>query len=206
MPTALLDFAKYVRPEVPGCPEIMILDAIKQAGIEFCERTKIAKEVVTITTVADEPRYALTTEEGTTPDMILVVKREDAENLDPSSHEEFTDEHFDRDSGEPRYYYLDDNEIVLGMIPSGVEDLDVTVKLRPTEEATTLPDVLANKYKRKIACGAKARLMVMAGKPWSNPAAAQFNESEFQKAIDDANLREAKGNTNKRLRVTGHYF
>jgi hypothetical protein len=202
MPAALTVFAKYVRPEVSGCPELIILDAIKRAGMEFCKRTKIIRETLTLTTVVDQASYALDTEEGTVADEVLAVKREGADNLDPSSYYEFSANHMDRDTGPPNYYYLDvGGELVLGNIPDAVEDLVVTVRVRPTDEATTLPAELADRYMLEIAAGAKAILMIQRNKPWSDPDGAALNGALFEQNIDNVNLRDAKGAARKPLRT-----
>lgn len=206
MPAALTAFAKYVRPEVPGCPEIVILDAVRRAGIEFCKKTRIIRETLTVTTVEDQARYTLNTMAGTRVDEVLAVKRDQAENLNPSSFVEFTDYHMDRNTGAPNYFYLDGNELVLGNIPEGEEELEVIVRLMPLENATTLPDELADRYLMEIAAGAKSFLMFQRNKPWTDLEGAATNNAMFQKAINEANLRHAKGGAGKRLRTTLHYF
>ena len=35
------DFLPLILPRAPGCPEPIAFDAIRQAAIEFCERTRI---------------------------------------------------------------------------------------------------------------------------------------------------------------------
>lgn len=203
---ALADFAQYVRPEVPGCPEIMILDALRQAGIEFCERTKVLRQTLVVNTVVDTASYdlaALVTA-GTEPDEILFVSRDNGD-LEPSSEYEFQANNLDQ-SGSPQYYYLDGTTMVVGFKPTAVEALTVRVKTRPAEAASTLPDELYRRYRREIAAGAKTQLMLMANQPWSNPQQAAIYNSIFNGAVDDENLRHAKGGDNKTLRTTLHMF
>jgi hypothetical protein len=206
MPAALTTFAKYVRPEVAGCPEIVILDAIKRAGIEFCKRTRAIRQSVTLTTVADQARYTLATETGTKPEEVLAVKRDGADNLNPSSFADFTNYHMDRETGTPNFYYLDGNQLVLGNIPEGEEELEVIVRIRPTEDATTLPDELAERYLMEIAAGAKAYLMSQRNKTWTDIEGAAINNATFNKAISNANLRAAKGGASKPLRTKSQFF
>jgi hypothetical protein len=206
---ALSDFAKYVRPEVAGCPDIMILDAILQAGIEFCKRTKVAKQTFDVTTVVDEPLYSLTglVDAGTVVDEILIVKRNEFDDLCKSSFGEFEDYRLDVLSGTPHYFYLnDEDEMVLGNIPNAVETLTVTVKTIPAEGATTLPDVLASRYRHQIASGAKSILMLMNNQAWTDVKMASIHGNLFEEAIGTFNLRHAKGNGSKPLRVTPHFF
>lgn len=204
---ALSDFAKYVRPEVAGCPDIILLDAILRAGIEFCKRTRVFKEVVSVVTAIGDARYTLATSAGTVPEEILNIKRNEYDALDASSFKEFEDNDFDVLSGTPHYYYLDvDGELVLGMIPNAVETLTATVKIRPAEDADELPDEMANRYKHQIASGAKSILMLMNNQAWTDIKMASIHASLFEEAIADANLRDAKGASRKPLRTMPHFF
>lgn len=204
---ALTDFARYVRPEVPGCPDIQILDAVLHAGIEFCKRTKIARETITLTTVVDTARYDLTAElaANTEPDEVLSVARGDYFDLTPSSEAEFLACALTL-PGTPRYFYQDGRELVLGDIPNAVEDLTVTVKTYPGEAATTIPDQLYQRYRLEIAAGAKALLMVMQGQPWTNLEGASIHGGLFNRAIDRENLRYAKGGGATPLRTVAQFM
>lgn len=204
---ALADFARYVRPEVPGCPEIQILDAILRAGINFCKDTKLLRETVEITTVAGTAAYDLTAElsTGVEPDEILSVSRGEYDDLEPSSEVEFQDNGYEA-SGTPRYFYLDGLNLVLGNKPDAVETLDVEVKCIPSRDATTLPDELFRRYRDEIAAGAKSLLMMMDKQAWTNLQQAAIYKSMFDGAVDSENLRYAKGGGSKPLRVDAHFF
>lgn len=204
MSATLLSFAKYVRPEVPGCPDIQILDAILHAGIEFCERTREVRESVNVVTADGTASYALTVAAGTKPDEILSVKRSTVP-LTPSSENLFFALRLDL-PGTPNYFYLEGSNIVLGLKPTSVETLVAVVKTSPSEAATTLPDELYNRYRTEIASGAKAMLMVMKGAPWSDLKQAAVYASLFDQAITAANLRYARGASKTPLRTTAHFF
>ena len=60
MPTAIADFVKYVRTEVPGCPEPLIDDAVMRTCIDFCTRTELLSEIIELVTSATLPTYAVT--------------------------------------------------------------------------------------------------------------------------------------------------
>jgi hypothetical protein len=204
---ALSAFAKYVRPDVPGCPDIMILDAILRAGIEFCKRTKIIKQSLSINTVIGQASYVINTTAGTVADEVLQVNRGKYDELTRSSFKEFENCGLDKLNGHPQYFYMDaGHKLVLGNIPNSVEALDIVVRIRPTEDATTLPDELADRYLFEIASGAKSVLMLMAKQAWSDPQLASVHRGLFQEAIDGANLREAKGASRTPLRVASHFF
>jgi hypothetical protein len=204
---ALANFAKYVRPEVPMCPEIQILAAILRAGIEFCKRTKIMQEVVMLNTVVDTPSYDLTDLmlDDTEPDDVLSVRR-DGRELDPTSQYDALRSEEDTETGIPYYYFLSGRNLHLVLTPNEVEPLEVTIKVRPAETATTLPDDLYRRYNPDIAAGAKSFLMMQANQPWTNLQQAAIYKNMFDTAIVKENLRYAKGGGAKPLRVRQHSF
>ena len=204
---ALADFAKYVRAEVPMCPEIQLLDAILRAGIEFCKRTKIMQQVVTVNTVINTPSYDLTLlmTTGSEPDDVLSVRR-DGNELDVSSQYDTLASEMDSITGTPRSYFLEGRKLYLVSTPDAVEALQVTIKARPAETATTLPDVVYQRYNAEIAAGAKYFLMMQANQPWTNLQQSAIYRSVFDGAIAKENLRYAKGGGSKPLRTRLHSF
>ena len=208
MATALIQFAKYVRPEVIGCPEIQILDAILRAAIVFCNKSRYIKETFNVTTVAGTNKYVMANmPAGVQAREIISVKRGLYYDLDPSSFREFQNNDLNTLSGTPNYFYMDkDRNLALGMKPIAIETLSVTAIVRPTEAAVTLPDTLFDEYVDEIAAGAKSRLMVMKGQLWTDVQQASIYQGLFNDAIESSNVRESKGSTNKALRIVGSYF
>lgn len=78
----------------------------------------------------------------------------------------------------------------------------VRVVLRPAFNATELPDWILEKHADGIASGAKYRLMMEQGRPWSNPNLAPLHKSVFNDSIDRACV-EASRNTQF---DKGHYY
>ena len=208
MAASLIQFAKYVRPEVMGCSEIQILDAILRAAIVFCNKSRYIKETFNVPTVAGTNKYVLVNMPADVQAREIVnVKRGLYQDLDPSSFREFQNNNLNTLTGTPQYFYMDkDRKLVLGNIPVAIETLSVTAIVRPKETAATLPDTLFDEYVDEIAAGAKSRLMVMKGQPWTDIQQASIYRVLFNDAIDDSNTRESKGSTNKSLRMVGSYF
>jgi hypothetical protein len=70
MPKPLTDFLSLVRPKLPGCPEIILTDAIREAAIEFCERSRLIDGSIDIATIIGATSYAVdgnTARTSTTP-------------------------------------------------------------------------------------------------------------------------------------------
>lgn len=82
------------------------------------------------------------------------------------------------------YYSTDGSKvhITLQSDTAALDDLKFAISFKPTQDATTLDDDLYNDNLEAIAHGAKARLMAMPGKDWSNPQLSAYHKNEFEKA------------------------
>ena len=206
MTTTAADFAKWVRPFVAKCPELTILDAIMQAAIEYCERTKIATEVVQVITVANTPSYSLPITTGYEPQSIEYVKR-NGYPLTPSD-KRTTDTKPLMSSSEPREYYLGaDQKLVFFPTPDDITTHDVSVVVAPGINAASVPDVLLlNRRYQAISAKACAILHDMVDVEWTNPAKATEESGIFEAAVAKENRNRLTGRGTKRLRVKTQTF
>lgn len=181
----LSGIARLVRIAVPGCPEPLIADAIIDAAIEFCRKTRAVTEDVTVTTVAADATYPLTTSANTRAWRVLRVER-DTVPLNKSSKPVFDANVHLRAAGTASHYYLDDDTLTLGPVPEAIETLDVSVVVEPVLGATTIPDVLYNDWRRVVASGAKAVLLAIPKTEWQSLSDATVELGLFRAGIDDA--------------------
>lgn len=89
-----------------------------------------------------------------------------------------------------------EDRVNLNVTPAPAEEgilFEVKVALRPTEDATEIPDELGNYYADALADGAMARLYEMPDQPWSDPARAVSKRDEFNSAIKRTAARVSKG-------------
>ena len=195
--------ANRVRIKVPGCPEPIIRDAIIQAARDFCEQTRAITQEFTLVTAANVALNDLAAylTAGTRAVRIEYVERDvNPYGLFPSSKPEFEENSDLRQSGDPQKFYLDNNAIVLGPIPYQVENLSCSVAIVPTEDATTIPDVLDNDWRLAIAAGAAALLLSMPKQSWADINAAAIEAATFQAGIDRAIKRRDIDGTTGRVR------
>ena len=66
---------------------------------------------------------------------------------------------------------------------------------RPTLTATGIEKWIGDKYVETIAAGAKARLMMQPGRPWTDVAQAQVQGAMFMGGISSAKIQAYKTNT-----------
>ncbi len=131
----LENFLPTILGRLPGCPEMILEKAVRDACIEFCKRTRLLTQSVTVDVEADEPRTELYPDADVTWEVLDL--RRDGSPLTALNREEFLVQNYNVDTGTPGYYYLDgDRVLVLGPIPSEAETLTALVSSRPTDTAT----------------------------------------------------------------------
>jgi len=183
----------------------MILEnAVRDACIEFCKRTRLLVERVDVTVVAGESVVALTP----TTDLhweVLEVRRDNTW-LTPLNRHDVLIGVYGTQTGAPQYYYLEgDRSLVLAPVPDANETLTSLVSLRPTDTATTVADVLYSDYREPIAAGARAWVRRNYG-DWVNTQFEAEDRQIFEYAIHNQNIRRARGGANTALRVRAYAF
>lgn len=190
------DIVPFVAPEVPGCPEVLIKQALVQAAIEFCAETLAWQEIQDPIVLIDKsneldvevPRDA----------RIVTVKDIWASNrkLRPVT----MDQLFERipnwqtaEGSEPVYYNASADWQTIRIFPIPLDSKRAKITMRvayaPTLSATTLPDEIVTKHLDGLTGGAKSRLMLMPGRSWSSAQLAgvyrvQFNDQMLKAKID----------------------
>lgn len=194
-------FTKWVRPSVPGCPEPVLLEAIRQSALEFCIRTKLLTEDVNVAIQAGTSVYALPIDPAFQAVDILYLKKE-GRSLTPSSRRD-NDQDETIASGSVKNYYLNGLlDLVVYPTPDTNETLTASVVVAPISNSDEIPDelLLGNRY-LAIAAGAKASLMMMDAVPWANPQSGMMARSTYDIAIEGEQIARAKGTGPKRLRT-----
>ena len=200
----------FVQVYVPDCPKALIIEAIRQACIEFCQYSRFwRKELDAFYTVATDSEYELITPTDSTIADVLLIKV-NKEVLEPKTQDDLEviyNEWRDQ-SGEPKYFFLKNtNTSILVPKPIGVYPVRVLVALKPTQSAQGVDEIIYEEYKDAIKHGALAYLMLMAEKTWSNPNMSAFYQSQFESSIQESKMRAEKGYAlRKTFRVKAHYI
>ena len=205
MAASLEVFLPMVRGRLPGCPDMILYDAVRDACIEFCKRTRLLTEDVAIDVVQGERTVELLPDTDTAWE-VLKVWRTDGDVLTASNRQDIADSDYDIDSGTPRWYYLEgDRLLVLGAYPNANETLTARVTIRPKDTATRVHDTLWQDYRQPICAGARAWVRRHYGE-WINDKQEAEDRSVFELGVHQANLRRARGGANAQLRVRAHPF
>ena len=191
-PVPLTEFVRRVSVDIPKCPGPTIRDAVWDVTRDWCRRTWCVSKTFQIT---GETEGAWMVSLGGKLGGILVVSGIGHAHVAGDvmrfvKRNDFPPEQkslFDHAASNTRGYRIDENGTDIHVYPMQKgETLTLNVILEPELTAGELPDCLKNEWLRPIVAGIKARLMEMAGKPWSNPSLSMHHMAVYEDGIQTA--------------------
>lgn len=201
----------YCLPELPGVPAPVLDAYINRAWFDFAKDSLCWSEWQAVTLQDGVDTYTLSPPGGAAVHLVIDAQQ-GANILVPRGPEQLLmhDATFAERRGTPNGYSLSQaKELVIYPRPQA-DDVALPVRVHvafvPTLAATTLPDQFAEKYLDPLAAGAKARLMAMVGKEWSNPSAAAFNAAIFDAGVTSAVVERMKGGAQGAITVRARSF
>lgn len=213
MAKAYEEFFPWVLPEVPGCPEIAAIQAIRDATINFCEMS-LAHQVDhdPVGVVAQVADYDL--EAPVTGTRVIKVMRAwyKGQELQPGAPDQVRDPSLYNQSiggyvttySTPKAFTQKDAD-TFSLLPIPDQTLASAITMRvalaPLRTSTGCEDFLYEQWVEPIASGAVAKLQLSAGKPYSNPAAAAINQARFMQGVNAARQKANRGYTRASLSV-----
>ena len=210
------DWTPEILPDVPGCPDPLIEDSVRDVVIDFCQRTrwltKVNATAADVTGGAGERVFA--TPLLTTGNRVVEAKA--AWYLDkplklwtPEEAEENLGSTWATQTGEPRAIVMDRLDTYY-VAPSPTVTAAAALKMRlvtaPLPTATTCDDLIRNRWREAIKHGAIARLCSMQNKKWTNPDRAGVSAGIYGGAVASAQLAAARGMTKRTLQVRPVFF
>lgn len=194
-----------VLPDVPGCGNDVAINALRNACIELLQKSFIYRqEQDPITVTAGTAVYDLDSFTGYR--IVGVTSAYFGDNpIVPVSADmlQKAKRHWETEKGFVEGYMLNDSESVrLYRIPTENGVLSMTLALAPTVKSVGIETFIYDLYSEGIAAGAKARLMAIPGKPYTNLDLSVMNRAMFSSAIRDAKWRAIKSLSSANLTVT----
>lgn len=180
----------YLLPEVPGAPDSLAKQAIMRTANEFCWESGVWNEIQDPITIQDNNnQYDLEAPSGAqivTIKSIWMINRE----LVPVTMErlqELIPNWQEATGSDPAYYNCPSDWSVVRIypIPVGANGSKMTIRATytPDQFGNYLPKFLVDTFLDELMAGAKARLMLMPGKSWSNPQLAMVNQVAFNEGV-----------------------
>ncbi|MFZ6731983.1 hypothetical protein ACO0LG_08700 [Undibacterium sp. Ji42W] len=204
--TPFTSFLNEVLPYVHDCPQFVAVNAIRNAAIEFCDRSGYWQlDVPDVAEVDGQATYQVTVPAGTRVvdihtawfNEILII---------PHSIEElnrlFRGVHWRNLVGQPKFLYSSpDGFVHLVPAPTVSGVVRVRVTLAPTRTSTGIDSDIYEKQAEVIAHGARARLLGTAGQPFYDPVQSVSQRTAFLSGCNDAKIRANKATSRASVQV-----
>lgn len=157
--------------DLPQVPEILALDRLRDAARIFCELTHYWQEDVTVTPVEGTTAYPITLPAG----LVVAEVRKALQG------------------GEPVAFGMDGRATITLEELAGTGAVTVTAAVKPAHDGATLYEAIAEEYRDAVASGARAKLLMIVGKPWSQPELAAAHWDMFTSACNKARREVENG-------------
>lgn len=187
------DFFDYVLPDVPNCGQDLATIAIRNATMDFFEATGVYVVTATpIVAIAGTPTYTLAASAGWD---VAQVKAAwfNGTAISPTREDSISKAYanWTAQTGAPaRFMCEDTNKIRLVPYPDAASAgllLTMRQTLKPSRDSTGIStDWVFSSWVEVIADGAKARLMMMPAKAWSNPMLGEYFKARYASGLADA--------------------
>lgn len=214
-------FFPYVQPLVPGCPEPLMVQALRNAAISFCSRTDLIQRIFTPDVVAGQNAFAIDVPNDMQIGRVLAMSYKNHRLL-PSTPDDTYSALAIRGTaigdaqphtGSPRVYFQttpDSGTFYVYPIPDAPAALAAGITLRvsfvPDQDAETVDDTLFTSYCEGIANGALGRLLLMPGQTFSNANASKVFHDKFESAVTIARRDKEMGYTSGSQRIAPRPF
>lgn len=194
-------FLPYVTQYAPDVSEFVAIDAIRNACIEFCERTMIWEyDIPSIDIVALKSNYVIPSPADTKVVSILQAYYNTDILLIPKAPDELASiyrmSNWQTLQGTPQFITrIIKPEVVIVPVPFAATDdsLRLRVALAPTRDSQEVDSEIYEQWAEVIARGARARIYGHPKQPYYDKAAAMEEARMFRVGINEARIQVAKG-------------
>lgn len=207
-------FLPEVMPYVRDVPELVAVQAIRNAVIEFCEETHYLQE--NLDPIAGQKNvglYELCASDSNYKVVEIMQAYYGDQLLIPKAQEElnqiYRTSNWEDLIGNPYYYFRtrsDEMRLVTKPTVTEQNKLKVKAALAPKRASLTVTDELFERFLEQIAIGARARLYNTPNQPYYDPAAAGVYTKRFNDVMAEVRTRVYKGLTRAAARIEYQRF
>lgn len=221
----LISWYSELLPFAAGLPVTAVNTAVRDACVEFCQRTHLWRLALDrISVVADTQDYVLTIPSAQYGEIEIIdqvyFKITDADDtqfkeLDPISEEQMNNhDSWDawrfRTGPTPTEFWVDNIDKTLHLLPipdtAATLGLLVYVILKPTDVAPTVPDFLYRDWKDAITAGALKYLLGNKNTPWYDITESLRAGDTFATKMGAALHKKISGGTKRPSRIQLPFF
>lgn len=201
------DILPHILQYAPGCSAPTAYYGIRQAAIDFCERTRLWRYEDDYDIPGDDTECIATPYGSVLHEMELV--QFNGANLCPTTTA-WLDENCrgwraGALTGQPAYV-VQTAPNTLRVVPQQAGHLHLFLWLKPSDDATELPDFMVDSYRKVLAHGALAYILAMPGQPFSNPGMANNFGALFQGKLDTLMRASSRGQQRGRTRTRAQFM
>jgi hypothetical protein len=215
--TNLTEISRRVAPDVMGCPNVLVDEAVLRTLVKFCEETQILEKAfehdvlatdvvaadndsvsVNLATYLTDGRPILLTEfriDGVAWDAQEIKLLNDQDDLDEIAI-----------SGTKFFTWPDTTHIKFYGIEAEAQRFYIKQIFVPLDTATTVDDDIYYRYRDAIAAGARALLMFMPKKDWTDPVMATRYLADYNDGVAGAKIKQSHGMTRRSQSVKSLRF
>jgi len=201
-----VDLAPFVAVDALGAPQPVIMRKLAEVANEFFRLTRAYEVKLTPAAVAaDTKNVTLTLPSDTILCEVTGVRLGSAKlwpRLDRQLEEELGE--WETAEGTPKYYRTEANTIRLVPFPVVEEagPLRASYTVAPTLTATSVADEPGLRYQDALIAGAKAMVLAMPKKEWSDPQLAAIFQAQYQTRLNEVRILVRNGGSSEQqLRV-----
>lgn len=195
------EWLPHILPHVPGCPEMVAVQEIRNAAIRLCADSTVWREDIPAgDLVADTPEYLIIPPGGTEIVNIHYVYL-DGDPIEAATAEQLDSTDYgwrDIASGTPTKFFVPTpGRFKFNRSPESTitDGLTVRVSLKPSVGSSQVGQIIWRDFREALERGALRNLMIMPDKPWSNPDLADYHGRYFTFQIQRARARASLGFT-----------
>lgn len=184
--TAFSAFYPFIRPDMPGCPDIAIDLELARVSNHFCSNGWVYRATVTENVVSGDESISPTLPSGS--ELLGVV------SAIKDSERQFYD------------FTIDGDDIVLDETATYDFDLELILALKQPMTATDVPDILFRDHLDAVTFGVKSRLFASPNKSWTDNALAAYYDQLYRQELSKYTTKAFIDKSRRDTRCSGGRF
>lgn len=212
MSRAWEDFLPLILPDLPGCPKALALAAVRRGADELCRGAYVwTGELGPVDVSAGQTDYTFAAPSGSVPVIMLGLYYQGVP-LSAATAEELDEKYpgwSELTAARPlRFIVPAIGKVRLVPKPTTAATGALTARmvLAPAHDAADVQDLIFEQWAPAVAHAAKAELMAVPGKAWSDPQLSEHHARQFRTHIARARGRASIGWTRKTMTAEPRTF